>query len=146
MSGNSVSIFRVRGYKKPIKVAAMVAIPKMMYRNPMPLPIPVPMILPTLPARAPLFAISGSKIRSDNGPAIRYASGSEDQAIIRRTANTRPWISGAVLLCQIAWLQPLIIGEVKKYKNAAPASMVGIGGKPAANKAIPCNIESPKMP
>src|SRR5512137_1063500 len=62
-----------------------------------------------------------------------------DQAIMRRVEKTRPCTSGATLACQMAWLQPLIIGA-KKEKEKLATNQTGTVW-PAPSNACPSRLE-----
>ncbi len=67
-------------------------------------------------------------------------------AIMRRTAKTRPCKSGSTLLCQRAWLEPLMMGMVSMTPKSETA-MRGIEGcNPAVTTNIPDIAENPSTP
>jgi hypothetical protein len=81
--------------------------------------------------------MAGSNRKSARGPAARSAIGTVNWATMRRTANTRPWRSGATLLCQIAWLLPLMIGTPTIIRKMPAATSGAYGRRPATKTATP---------
>ncbi len=93
--------------------------PAKMKMRAIPAPGPVPTSHPKTWAREPPGIITGSMSLSARGPATNIATGWEAWAMRALVEKTRPWSSGGTLDCQMAWLQPLVMGLMNMKKNAA---------------------------
>ena len=92
----------------------------------MPRPGPVPMSGPKEDAnKLSGLLMAGSSTLSDRGPAMSKANGLTNQAISRRMEKTFPCRSGGTFACQMAWLEPLMIG-MKNIPRKAEITQKGM--------------------